>query len=182
MGEGRGTLDASGYVICLTRVCADVAAQQPRPGEGLSACGAHAGQGVGADVHLQSPEAGVLFGAVFAEEGRPGHRDGGLPLLLGGTDVRHDAGALHPLPGAVHVYGFGAGGVGGASFVLLPTAARAAAEAGWGAEVQGARVGGGLCFGGGQVEGGQDAQVPHQTCREAGVDPRCELSKRIPLQ
>lgn len=97
----------------LTCVRADVAAQQPRPGESLSTGGAHAGQGVRADVHLQSPEAGVLFGAVFAEEGRPGRRDGGLSLLLllGGTDVRHDAGAFHPLAGGVRVHGFWAGGV-----------------------------------------------------------------------
>ncbi len=121
-------------------------------------------------MHLQSAQAGVLFGAVFAEEGWPGCCDGGLSLLLllRGTDVRHNAGAFHPLARGVCVYGFGAGGVRGASFILLTATAGAAAEAGWGAEVQGARGGRGLCLGGGQVEGGQDTQVPHQTCCEAG--------------
>lgn len=157
-------------LLRLTCVRADVAAQQPWPGESLSTGGAHAGQGVRADVHLQRAQAGVLLRAVFAEEGRPAGRDGGLPLLLllGGADVGHDAGAFHPLAGGVCVHGLGAGGVGGASFVFLAAAAGAAAEAGRGAEVQGARDGGWLCLGGGQVEGGQNTQVPQQTCREAG--------------
>lgn len=122
-------------------------------------------------MHLQSPQAGVLFGAVFAEESRPGCCDGGLPLLLlfWGADVSHDAGAFHPLTGGVCVYGFRARGVRGATFVLFATAAGIAAEAGRGAEVQGSRGGRGLCLGGGQVEGREDAQVPNQTCGEAGV-------------
>lgn len=122
-------------------------------------------------MHLQCPEAGVLFGAVLAEEGWPaGGCDRRLPLLLllWGTDVRHDTGAFHPLARAVRVHGFGAGGVRAASFILLSTTAGAAAEAGRGAEVQGAWGGRGLCLGGGQVEGGQDTQVPHQACCEAG--------------
>lgn len=87
-------------------MCAYVAAQQPRPGESLSTGGAHTGQGVRADVHLQCPEAGVLFWAVFAEEGWPGSRDRGLPLLLffRGADMRHDAGAFHPLARGIRVY------------------------------------------------------------------------------
>lgn len=174
--------------VALTCVCADVAAQQPRPGESLSTGGAHTGQGVWADVHLQSPEAGVFFWAVLAEEGWPGCCDGGLPLLLflRGTDMRHNAGAFHPLARGICVYWLGAGGVWGASFIFLSTTAGAAAEAGRGAEVQGPRNGRRLCLGGGQVEGGQDTQVPHQTCCEAGgsggVVPWWELSKRIPLQ
>lgn len=94
-------------------MCADVAAQQPRPGESLSTGGAHTGQSVRADVHLQGPEAGVLFRAVFAEKSRPGCCDGDLPLLLffGGTDVRDNAGAFHPLARGICVYGLRAGGV-----------------------------------------------------------------------
>lgn len=134
----------------LTCVCADVAPQQPRPGEGLPAGGADAGEGVGADVHLQSPQAGVLLGTVFAEEGRPSRRDGGLPLLrlLRGADVSRDAGALHPLARGVRVHGLGAGGVRGAPLVLLAAAAGAAAEAAGGAEVQGPRGPRGLGLGG----------------------------------
>lgn len=121
-------------------------------------------------MHLQRAQAGVLLRAVFAEEGWPGGRDGGLPLLLllRGADVGHDAGAFHPLARGIRVHGLRAGGVGGASFIFLATAACAAAEAGRGAEVQGPRNGGWLCLGGGQVEGGQNTQVPQQTCREAG--------------
>lgn len=154
----------------LTCVCANVAAQQPRPGESLATGGAHTGECVRADVHLQSPEAGVLFWAVFAEEGWPGCRDGGLSLLLflGGIDTRHNPGAFHPLARGIRVYGLGAGGIRGASFIFLSTTAGAAAEAGRGAEVQGPRNGRWLCLGGGQVEGGQDTQVPHQTRCEAG--------------
>lgn len=97
----------------LTCVCANVAAQQPWPGESLSTGGAHTGQGVGADVHLQGPQAGVLFGAVFAEERWPGRCDGGLSLLLllRGADVSHNTSAFHPLARGIRVYGFRAGGV-----------------------------------------------------------------------
>lgn len=64
-------------------------------------------------MHLQSPKAGVLFGAMFAEESWPGCCDRGLPLLLflRGADVRHDPGAFHPLTGGICVYGFRAGGI-----------------------------------------------------------------------
>lgn len=142
----------------LTCVCADVAAQQPRPGESLSTGGTHTRQGVWADVHLQSSQAGVLFGAVFAEEGWSGCCDGGLPLLLllWGTDVSHNAGAFHPLTRGIRVCGFRAGGVRCAPFILLSTTAGTAAEAGRGAEVQGSWGDRGLCMGGGQVEGRED--------------------------
>lgn len=81
---------------CLTCVGADVTSEQPRPRKGLAAGGAHAGQRVGADVHLERAQAVVLLGAVFAVEagaaGRgSGHRrrccrrrDGG-----GGHDCVH---------------------------------------------------------------------------------------------
>lgn len=82
--------------------------------------------------------------------------------------MSHNAGAFHPLARGICVYGFGAGGVRCASFILLSAAAGAATEAGRGAEVQRACGGRGLCLGGGQVEGGQDAEVPHQTCCQAG--------------
>lgn len=109
-------------------------------------------------MHLQCPQAGVLFGAVFAEEGWPGCCDRGLPLLLflWGTDVGHNTGAFHPLTRGIRVYRFRARGVRCAPFILLSTTAGTATEAGWGAEVQGAWGGRGLCLGGGQVEGGQD--------------------------
>lgn len=121
-------------------------------------------------MHLQSPQAGVLFGAVFAEESWPGGCGGGLSLffLFWGTDMSHDSGAFHPLARAVCVYGFWARGVRSTPFIFLSTAAGIAAEAGWGAEVQGTCGGRGLCLGGRQVKGGKDTQVPHQTCGEAG--------------
>lgn len=122
-------------------------------------------------MHLQSPQAGVLLGAVFAEESRPGRHRRGLSSLLfffGGADVGHDAGALHPLARGVLDDGLWAGGVRAAPLVFLAAAAGAAAEAARGAQVQGARGARGLRMGGGQVEGGEDAQVPHQTCGEAG--------------
>lgn len=53
----------------LAGVRADVSLQQPGSGEGLPAGGADAGQGVGADVHLQGTQAAVLLGAVLAAEG-----------------------------------------------------------------------------------------------------------------
>lgn len=169
----------------LTCVRADVASQQPRPGEGLSAGGAHARQGMRADVHLQRPQAGVLFGAVLAEEGWPGCCGGGLSLLLflGGAAVSRHARAFHPLAGGKCVHGLRARGVRGASFIFLPAAAGAAAEAGGGAEVEGARDGRLLCLGGGQVQGWQQAQVPQQTSCEAGgaggAVRRWELGKRV---
>lgn len=51
---GGGTSHVAKYILFfffsrllrLTCVCADVAAQQPRPGESLSTGGAHTGQGV----------------------------------------------------------------------------------------------------------------------------------------
>lgn len=66
----------------LTRVGADVALQQPGPGEGLSAGRADARQRVASDVHLQGAQAEVLLVAVFAVEGLPrlrvfGHREPG---------------------------------------------------------------------------------------------------------
>lgn len=67
-------------------MCADVSSEQPRPGESLPAGGAHAGEGVGPNVHLQGPQAGVLLGAVLAVKGRPcGHfgGQGGCALVLG---------------------------------------------------------------------------------------------------
>lgn len=45
----------------LTSVGADVALQQPGPGEGLSAGRANAGQRVASDVHLQRAQAQVLL-------------------------------------------------------------------------------------------------------------------------
>lgn len=50
---------------------ADVALQQPGPGEGLSADLTGAGQRVGADVHLEGAQAGVLLVAVLAGEDAP---------------------------------------------------------------------------------------------------------------
>lgn len=58
-------------------MCADVSPEQPRPGESLAAGGAHAGEGVRANVHLQGPQAGVLLGAVLAVKGRPRRGFGG---------------------------------------------------------------------------------------------------------
>lgn len=167
---GEGSVAVGAGERALTCVCADVATQQPRSGESLSTGGANTGQGVGADVHLQSPQAGVLFGAVFAEESRPGRCDGGLSLLflLWGTDMSHNTSAFHPLARGICVYRFRAGGVRAAPFILLSTAAGTAAEAGRGAEIQGTWGGAGLCLRGRQVEGGKDTQVPHQTCGEAG--------------
>lgn len=64
-------------------------------------------------MHLQSPEAGVLFWAVFAEEGWPGCCDRGLSLLLflRGIDMRHNPGAFHPLARGIRVDGLRAGGI-----------------------------------------------------------------------
>lgn len=168
----------------LTCVCADVATQQPRPGESLSTGGANAGQGVWADVHLQSAQAGVLFGTVFAKESGSGCRDVGLSLfLLWGIDMSHDTSTFHPLSRGVCVHRFRAGRVWGASFILLPTAAGTATEAAWGAEVQGGWGCRELWFRGGQVEGRDDTQVPQETCGEAGGRAVCwwKLGNRIPL-
>lgn len=79
----------------LTCVCADVTSEQPRSGEGLSAGGAHAGQCVGADVHLQRAQAGVLLGTVFAVEAGATGRGSGH-----GRRCRCDAGGGH---NSVHV-------------------------------------------------------------------------------
>lgn len=130
--KGRGHLIASWTLTCVR---ADVAAQQPRPGERLSAGGAHARQRVRADVHLERSQAGVFLGAVLAEKGRSGGCDGWssfllLLFLLRGADVGNGAGALHPLAGGVRVHGLRARGIRGATFVFLATAAGAAAEAG----------------------------------------------------
>lgn len=64
-------------------------------------------------MHLQGPEAGVLFWAVFAEKGWPGCCDGDLPLLLffRGTDVRDNASAFHPLARGICVHRLRARGV-----------------------------------------------------------------------
>lgn len=138
-------------------------------------------------MHLQCPQAGVLFWAVFAKEGWPGCHGGGLSLLLllRGTAVSHSACAFHPLARGKCVHGLGAWGVRSASFIFFPAAAGAAAEARGGTEVQGARDGRLLCLGGGQIQGRQDAQVPHQTGGEAGgrggAVRRWKLSKRITL-
>lgn len=136
-------------------------------------------------MHLQRPEAGVFFRAVFAKEGRPGRRGGGpsLLLFLGGAAAGQNARAFHPLARGKRVHGLRAGGVRSASFIFFPAAAGAAAEAGGGAEVQGARDGRRFCLGGGQIEGWQDTQVPHQTRGEAGgggaAVRRRKLGKRI---
>lgn len=50
---------------------ADVALEQPGPGEGLAAYLADAGQCVGADVHLEGTQAGILLVTVPAGEGGP---------------------------------------------------------------------------------------------------------------
>ena len=55
--------------------------QQPRPGEGLSADVALAGQRVRADVHLEGGERGVALGAVLARE-RPLDLVVGVQLLV----------------------------------------------------------------------------------------------------
>lgn len=104
-------------------------------------------------MHLQRPQAGVFFWAVFAEEGWPGCRGGGLSLLLflRGTAVSHDTGAFHPLARGKCVHGLWAGGVRGASFIFFSAAAGAAAEAGRGTEVEGAWDGSWFCLRGGQV-------------------------------
>lgn len=53
----------------LSRVGSDVALQEPRAREGLSAQVALARQGVGADVHLEGAQARVHLVAVLAAEG-----------------------------------------------------------------------------------------------------------------
>lgn len=69
----------------LTSVGADVALEQPGPGEGLSAGRADTRQRVASDVHLQSAQAEVLLITIFAVEGLPGlgvlgHREPGQLL------------------------------------------------------------------------------------------------------
>lgn len=132
-------------------------------------------------MHLQRSEAGVFFRAVFAKEGWPGRRGGGLSLLLflGGTAVRHHACAFHPLARGEGVHGLRARGVRRASFIFFSAAAGAAAEAGGGTEVEGARDGRLFCLGGGQIQGWQDTQVPQQTSGEAGGGGGGELGERI---
>lgn len=50
---------------------ADVALEQPGSGEGLAAHLTDAGQSVGADMHLESTQAGILLVTVPAGEGSP---------------------------------------------------------------------------------------------------------------
>lgn len=52
----------------LTCVCAYVSLEQPGPGEGLAAELTHTGQRVSPDVHLESPQAAVLFLTVLTAE------------------------------------------------------------------------------------------------------------------
>ena len=114
-------------------MCADMTTQQPGSGEGLSTCGANTGQSMRANVHLQCPQAGVLFRAVLAKEGRPGCSDRGLSLLFGGTSMALGAVTFGSLRGMIAVFWLGAGGVRWSAFVFLPTAAGTAAETGGGA-------------------------------------------------
>lgn len=67
----------------LTCMGADVALEQPGSREGLAAHLADAGQRVGADVHLEGTQAGILLVAVPADEGRPS-RQGAVQLLVPG--------------------------------------------------------------------------------------------------
>lgn len=114
-------------------------------------------------MHLQSPQAGVLFRAVLAEEGWPCCSDWGHSLILVWGPMTLDAGAFGALRGVVGICGFGAGRVRGAPLVLLPTATGTAAEAGGGAEVQGSRGGRGISGECGDVEGWKEAHVPYQS-------------------
>lgn len=111
VSEGPVTVGAGERPLAC--VCADVSSQQPRSGEGLSTGGAHTGQGVRADVHLESAQAGVLLGAVFTEESWPGCHHLGPPLLLflRGTGAGQDTRALHPLPRCIRVNWLRTGGV-----------------------------------------------------------------------
>lgn len=72
-----------GLSSIVTSVCADVALQQPGPGEGLAAHLADTGQRVAPDVHLESPQAHVLLLAVLAAEGFPGLNIAVQLLVLG---------------------------------------------------------------------------------------------------
>ena len=67
VGEGAGAVRAGERL--LARVRPDVALQEPRPGEGLAAQEALAGQRVRADVHLQGAQRDVDLLAVLAAEG-----------------------------------------------------------------------------------------------------------------
>lgn len=60
---------------------ADVALEQPGPGEGLTAHLTDAGQRVGADVHLEGTQAGILLVTVPAGEGAPS-RQVAVQLLM----------------------------------------------------------------------------------------------------
>lgn len=61
----------SAQLCTLTSVGADVALEQPGPGEGLAAYLTNAGQRVGADMHLEGTQAGILLVTVPAGEGAP---------------------------------------------------------------------------------------------------------------
>lgn len=119
-------------------------------------------------MHLQSPQAGVLFRAVLAEEGWPCCSDWGHSLVLGQGPMALDACAFGALGGVIGVCGLGAGWVRGAPLILLPTATGTAAEAGGGAEVQGSRGGRGISGECGDVEGWKEAHVPYQSCCVTG--------------
>lgn len=101
-GAGRTSSSWWGGGLILTCVGADVALEQPGPGEGFAAEAALAGQGVGSDVHLQGAQAGVCPGAVPAAEASPvqppmqGQVEG-LDVLQGGAravGARRDGGSL----------------------------------------------------------------------------------------
>lgn len=62
---------------------ADVALEQPGPGEGLAAYLTDAGQCVGADMHLEGTQAGILLVTVPAGEGAPS-RQVAVQLLVPG--------------------------------------------------------------------------------------------------
>lgn len=60
---------------------ADVALEQPGPGEGLAAHLTDAGQRVGTDMHLEGTQAGILLVTVPAGEGSPS-RQVAVQLLM----------------------------------------------------------------------------------------------------
>lgn len=62
---------------------ADVALEQPGPGEGLATHLTDAGQRVGADMHLEGTQAGILLVTVPAGEGAPS-RQVAVQLLVPG--------------------------------------------------------------------------------------------------
>lgn len=67
----------------LTCMGADVALEQPGPGEGLTAHLADARQRVGADVHLEGTQTGILLVTVPAGKGAPS-RQVAVQLLMPG--------------------------------------------------------------------------------------------------